>query len=103
MGIYPLTPGVPQYVLTSPLFNSVKISLSSGKAFTITALHNSPQNVYVNSRTLNGQPDANAFITQSQISNGGALVNQMSDKPAERKLLPAELPYSAKTEMLEHK
>jgi predicted alpha-1,2-mannosidase len=99
IGIYPLTPGRPQYILTSPLFKSVKISLADGKTFTVTAGDNSPQNVYVKSRTLDGQPDGNTWITQSQITSGGTLVDQMSDKPNERVATGTDLPYSAKMEM----
>ena len=101
IGLYPLTPGQPTYVLTSPLFKSVKITLPNQKTFTITAADNSPENVYVRSRTLNGQPDANTWISQSQITSGGTLAAQMSDKPNERTVTPQELPYSAKTEMSE--
>jgi predicted alpha-1,2-mannosidase len=99
MGIYPLTPGQPTYVLTSPVFRSVKIELAHGKTFTTTAINNSPENVYVQSRTLDGQPDANTWISQSQITSGGTLIDQMSDKPAERTVTEAQLPYSAKMEM----
>ncbi len=99
IGIYPLTPGQPSYVLTSPVFKSVKISLPSGKTFTILANGNSRENVYVQSRTLNGRPDTNTFITQSEITRGGTLVDRMSEKPAERAVNSSELPYSATTEM----
>ena len=40
MGIYPLTPGHPSYVLTSPEFDSVKITLPNGKTLAITAKGN---------------------------------------------------------------
>jgi predicted alpha-1,2-mannosidase len=99
MGLYPLTPGQPTYVLTSPLFKSVKISLPNGKTFTIEAADNSPANVYVQQRTVDGQPDTNTWISQSQITAGGTLIDQMSDKPNERTVAPGELPYSAKTEI----
>jgi len=98
MGLYPLTPGQPTYVLTSPVFRSMKISLANGKSFSITATDNSRENVYVRSRTLDGRPDTNTWITQSQITSGGTLVDQMSDKAAERTVKAEELPYSAKTE-----
>jgi predicted alpha-1,2-mannosidase len=98
IGIYPLTPGQPQYILTSPVFRSVKISLPNGKTFTVIAEGNSAQNVYVKSRTLDGKADGNTWITQSQIVGGGTVVDQMSDKPNERAVGGKELPYSAKGE-----
>jgi predicted alpha-1,2-mannosidase len=98
IGLYPLTPGQPTYVLTSPVFKSVKIKLPNGKTFTVTAPGNSPQTVYVQSRTLNGHPDSKTWIAQSDITNGCTLFDQMSDKPAERAVSPDDLPYSASTE-----
>ena len=56
LGIYPLTPGHPTYVLTSPEFRSATIHLPNGKSFTVSAPDNSAANVYVQSRTLNGKP-----------------------------------------------
>ena len=99
IGLYPLTPGQPTYVLTSPVFTSVKIALPHGKTFTISAPENAAEKVYVQSRTLDGQPDANCWISQKQITAGGTLVDVMGDKPAERTVTAAELPYSAKAEM----
>jgi putative alpha-1,2-mannosidase len=99
IGIYPLTPGQPAYVFTSPLFKSVKIALPNGKTFVVSAPENSPTTVYVQSRTLNGQPDTNTWISQSQITSGGTLIEKMTDKPAERTVSAEELPYSAKYEM----
>ena len=99
MGIYPLTPGTPQYVLTSPVFKSVKIDLPGGKTFTVIATDNSSDNVYVKARTLNGKPYTNTWITQGDITAGGRIVDQMAAEPDKRDVKPAELPYSAKTEM----
>jgi predicted alpha-1,2-mannosidase len=99
LGIYPLTPGQPTYVLSSPLFKSATINLPNGKTFTITANNNSPSNIYVQSRTLNGQPNTNTWITQSQITTGGTLIEEMTDKPNQRTPTATELPYSAKAEM----
>ena len=98
MGLYALTPGQPQYVLTSPVFTTVKIDLGHGKTFTVSAPDNSPDKVYVQSRTLDGKPDGNTWISQKQITSGGTVVDTMGDKPAERTVTPAELPYSAKTD-----
>lgn len=99
IGLYPLTPGQPTYILTSPLFQSVTLHLPEGRTFEITASDNSPDNVYVQSRTLNGAPLTTTWISQAQIMNGGTLANQMGNAPAEREVTPQELPYSAKTEM----
>ena len=97
MGLYPLTPGQPTYVLTSPVFTTVKVALPDGKTFTVSAPDNSAANVYVQSRTLDGKPDGNTWIGQRQITAGGTLVDRMGDHPAVRTVTAAELPYSAST------
>ncbi len=99
MGIYPLTPGHPSYVLTSPEFNSVKIELLNGKTLAIEAKGNSEKNVYVRSRTVNGKSWTKTWISQTELVGGARIVNAMSDRPAIRELKGEELPYSAKTEL----
>lgn len=99
MGIYPLTPGHPSYVLTSPEFASVKIALPGGKTLAIEAKNNSEKNVYVRSRTVNGGPWTKTWISHAELVGGAKIVNQMSDRPAVRKVKAEELPYSAKTEL----
>jgi predicted alpha-1,2-mannosidase len=99
MGIYPLTPGHPSYVLTSPEFNSVKINLPSGKTINIQARGNSEKNVYVKSRTVNGQPWTKTWISHADLIGGAKIVDSMSAQPAIRTVTADELPYSAKTEL----
>ncbi len=99
MGIYPLTPGHPSYVLTSPEFDSVTISLPNGKTLTITAKGNTEKNVYVKSRTVNGKPWTKTWLSHAELVGGAKIVNTMSNQPAMRTVKPEELPYSAKTEL----
>ena len=99
MGIYPLTPGHPSYVLTSPEFDAVKIALPNGKTLAITAKNNSEKNVYVRSRTVNGKPWRKTWISQADLVGGAKIVTQMASQPTVRNLKLEELPYSAKTEL----
>jgi predicted alpha-1,2-mannosidase len=99
MGIYPLTPGHPSYVLTSPEFDAVTINLPSGKKIQIAAKGNSEKNVYVKSRTVNGRPWTKTWISHADLVNGAKIGTVMSARPTVRKVKPAELPYSAKTEL----
>jgi predicted alpha-1,2-mannosidase len=99
MGIYPLTPGHPSYVLTSPEFDAVKITRPDGKTIQINARNNGEKNVYVRSRTVNGKPWTNAWISHADLVAGAKIATDMSAQPNVRKLTPAELPYSAKTEL----
>ncbi|MDB5325351.1 MAG: alpha 2-mannosidase [Phycisphaerales bacterium] len=99
IGLYPLTPGQPTYALTSPAFKSVTINLPEGKTFKIQAQDNSRRNVYVKTRTLDGKPYTNLWISQEQLMAGGTLGTKMTDVATERTVKSEELPYSAMTEM----
>ncbi len=99
IGIYPLTPGHPSYVLTSPEFDSIKINIPGGKVISITANDNSEKNVYVKARTVNGAPWTKAWISHKDLVSGISIVTTMSPTPNIRKLNSKDLPYSAKTEL----
>jgi predicted alpha-1,2-mannosidase len=99
IGIYPLTPGHPSYVLTSPEFASVKIDLPNGKKLTISTKGNSEKNVYVKSRKVNGKPWTKTWISHADLVNGAKIVDEMSSQPAVRAVTAEDLPYSAKTEI----
>ena len=99
MGIYPLTPGHPSYVLTSPEFDSVKIELPNGKTLAIGTKGNSEKNIYVKSRTVNGKTWTKTWISHAELVSGAKIMNAMSARPAVREVKAEELPYSAKTEL----
>ena len=81
LGLYAVTPGTDQYVIGSPLFRKATITLEDGKQFIIEARDNSPENVYIQSATLNGQPLLKNYITYSDIVRGGHLTFQMGPEP----------------------
>ncbi len=79
MGIYPLCPGSGEFVLCSPLFSKVRISLPGGKRFTITS--DNPSNPYVKDVVLNGKRLDGQFVTYDEIMAGGTLEFKTSSKP----------------------
>ena len=82
LGIYQVCPGDPVYLIGSPLFDKATMHLgNAGKTFTITANHNGPQEFYIQSAMLNGQPDNNVFIRHDQIMSGGELTFEMGSAP----------------------
>jgi len=85
MGFHPVCPGDNKYELGSPLFQKVTIHLNNkyykGKTFTVIANNNSPENIYVQSITLNGKPLERTYIEHQEIVNGGELVFEMSKQP----------------------
>ena len=57
------------------------IDLPEGKSFKIIAENNNPENIYIQSATLNGQSYTKSFITHKEIINGGELVFKMGNTP----------------------
>jgi predicted alpha-1,2-mannosidase len=98
LGFYPMTPGHPSYVLTSPVFAKATINLSGGKTFVISAPGNNQKNVYVQMRLINGKEDTKTWISHQTITTGGTLSVELGDKPHERPVKDDELPYSASAE-----
>ena len=94
-GFYSVCPGTDQYVIGSPAFNKMTITLENGNKFTIEANNNGPKNVYIQSATLNGKVYPHNFITQADIMNGGTLHLEMGDKPnLSRGLAVEDKPFS---------
>jgi len=81
MGFYPVCPGSGEYVLGSPLFKEVTLTLENGRTFTVKAPNNSTGNVYIQSATLNGKPFDRTFIRHDEITSGGILEFKMGALP----------------------
>lgn len=81
LGFYPVTPGIPAYAIGTPHFERAAILLPSGRQFEIVAHNLSPQNFYIQSVTLNGQPLNRFWLRHSEIVHGGRLEFQMSAQP----------------------
>ena len=81
LGFYPVCPGVPEYIIGSPLFEKAVMELENGKKFTVVANNNSDANRYIQSAKLNGKDFNRTFITHNEIMAGGKLVFEMGDKP----------------------
>ncbi len=81
MGFYPVCPGIPVYVLGSPIFDTVTINLPEGKNFTVRALNVTAQNKYIQSANLNGKELPYPWFRHSDLMNGGELVLQMGPRP----------------------
>jgi predicted alpha-1,2-mannosidase len=81
MGFYPVTPGVDQYEIGSPVFEETIIHLSNGKQFVIKANHVSKENKYIRSASFNGVPLNRPWITHDEILSGKTLVFEMGPQP----------------------
>jgi len=78
LGFYPVAPGSDRYDLGSPLVKEATISLENGKKFTVRAVNQGPNNIYVKKAELNGKKLDRHYITHDEIMNGGSLVFYMS-------------------------
>ena len=100
LGFYPVTPGHASYVLGSPLFKKVTISLSNGNTLIIDAPENNEENIYIERVELNGSKYENNWISHQDIMNGGKLTFYMDNKPERKRGTDSEtFPYSLSTEV----
>ncbi len=82
MGFYP-NAGQNLYLMSSPIFDEIKIKVKDKKYFTITAQNLSPENIYITAAKLNGKNHNKAWFTHNDMINGGELILTMNDKPSE--------------------
>ena len=81
IGLYPYNPVSGEYQIGSPLFEKSTIKVSDKVTFTIIAEHTSPDNIYIQSATLNGKEFNRTYITHKEILQGGTLHFIMGNKP----------------------
>lgn len=81
LGIFPVSPGRPVYMIGSPLFQSVKLHLAKGKTFVINSRNQASAHPYVQSLTLNGMPYQQLTIDHAVLMNGGRMDYTMSAQP----------------------
>jgi predicted alpha-1,2-mannosidase len=95
MGFYPVSPGTPEYILGSPVFEEVVLNSGNGKKFTIEAKGVSESEYYIQSATLNGKVFTRNFLTHDEIVKGGKLILQMGTEPNKvRGSKPIDEPFS---------
>lgn len=70
MGFYPVCPGTTRYELASPTFDKVVITLENGRQFRIEVENASPENIYIQQVTRNGEPYTKTYIDHEDIVNG---------------------------------
>lgn len=79
MGFYPVTPGLPEYAIGSPVFEKILVDLGNGSTFEIEARHASPENKYIQSATLNGETLDRPWFGHEALG-GGKLILEMGPK-----------------------
>ncbi|GAA4798617.1 GH92 family glycosyl hydrolase [Olivibacter ginsenosidimutans] len=98
LGFYSVCPGTDQYVLGSPMFEKITITMENGKKFVIDAQNNNAKNVYIQEARLNGQTYSKNYITYGDLINGGQLALEMGDQPNKKRgIALGDRPYSIST------
>ena len=81
MGLYPLDPVASEYMITTPLFDSVKIITNQNSSFEIITNKKTAQSKYIKSIRLNGKKYSNNFIHHESIIRGGKMEIELVDMP----------------------
>ena len=81
MGIYPVTPGVPYYNITSPIFEKTSIKLKNGRTFTVLAKGASKTKKYIQKAFINGKEIQAPYISHEQIMLGATLTLELGEYP----------------------
>jgi predicted alpha-1,2-mannosidase len=99
LGFYPVTPGVDEYVIGSPLFKKATLHLENGNTFKISSENNSEKNFYIQDAQLNGKDYQNTYLKFEALQNGGTLNFTMGNTPnKEWGVKPENVPYSLSLE-----
>ncbi len=81
LGFYPVTPGLSNYAIGSPLVKEAILHLENGKDLTIIAKNQSKDNIYVNQVTVNGRVLNTTTLSHNDIINGGEIIFEMQSTP----------------------
>ncbi len=81
MGFYPVTPGLPEYVIGSPVFTNVAICREGKRDIVISAPNSSEDTKYVHAVFIGGRLIGNNRITHADLTSGREILFKMSIDP----------------------
>lgn len=70
LGIYPLCPGKPEYVVGGPLFDRVTLHLPGGKTTVIEARNQKPSAMYVSKLLVDGKEHSSVVFPHDKLVSG---------------------------------
>jgi predicted alpha-1,2-mannosidase len=94
LGIFPLCPGHPSYVFSTPLFDKVRLKRDGRDDLVITSSGNGPDRFYVGGISVDGTPTQALSISHSDFLSAREIAFTMSDTPVERVVADEDLPFS---------
>jgi predicted alpha-1,2-mannosidase len=71
IGFYPVDPVSGNYILCTPVFDSIRIRLPGDRVFEIICHKNTPTDQYISSIKLNGRLYSKNYISHSDLAKGG--------------------------------
>lgn len=86
LGFYPVNPASGEYVLGTPVFQKITLSLPNGKKLKIEANRSSDNQYLVQSVSLNGKILNQPIVTHSQLLEGGTLTFNMGNSNIKRNI-----------------
>ncbi len=88
VGIHQACPGDTRYEITGPLFSKVTMRVitpqGEERKFTVRAINNSDENIYIRRIRLNGKPYNKCHIDYADIIAGGTVELVMGSKPCKK-------------------
>ncbi len=93
LGLYPMAPGNPEYLLGSPLVDRAEIKVGD-QNFNIVAYNNERDHPYVQSVKLNGESWNRSYLPHSALTEGGTLEFFMGAEPSDWGRLDEQSPRS---------
>lgn len=81
LGLYPVTPGDPEYAWGSPVFARAEIDVGGGRMFVLEAPGTSRDAKYVQSVTIDGRPSGRAWLSHADVRRGAHVRVEMGTRP----------------------
>ncbi|HLG34704.1 MAG TPA: glycoside hydrolase domain-containing protein, partial [Bacteroidia bacterium] len=98
LGMYPVCPGKPEFMLAAPLFPEAKIKVGSiggiEKIFSIKAEKGSSKNIYIMGRKLNGTDYKKNILSYTDVMDSGELTANLSYQPDYSVYVNADTAYA---------
>ena len=99
LGFYPVCPATDQYILGTPLFKKVEVTMPGGKLLSISAPDNGKENFYISEMKVNGKRYTRTYLEHNLLTTGADIRYTMSDRPSKTRSVSMEdRPYSFSNE-----
>ncbi|MFB6342761.1 GH92 family glycosyl hydrolase [Saccharicrinis sp. FJH62] len=99
MGFYPVTPSADQYVIGTPLFKKMTVTLENGNKIVLNAPDNSLDNKYIQAIQMNGKAYDKNYFRYGDLMDGADITFDMGNEPNKKRgIKKSDFPYSFSNE-----